>query len=490
MESASRALSTIRQPRIDLQSLRVRLILGMAAFSLLGLGGVAGWTSWTLQQWLIGSHQQNVQAIAERLPQDIELYSEMMSVPQGLQKALDQITTSNLLIWVNGADGNLITQSSQMAGRTAGQMTSPPVSVQKALMGLSTMPNYPQVREINQRYFILYSLPLLLRGTNLGTLQVAEDITRDQIMFQAIVRALILASLLGSLAVTGASAWYVRRALQPLRQLSQMAGMLSAHDFGQRPLRVENAPTEVKELAQTCNQMLSRLWDAWEQQRQFVGNVSHELRTPLTVVHGYLQSVLKRGTNLSEPQREALATASTEAEHTIRILKDLLELARSDSGNLRFHLEPVDLAELAAEVTGMGKPFASRHINIESAIPAPVAKADRSRLKQVLLNLLDNAVKYADPQSLIVVRLAHAGEFVTIQVCDQGPGIPLQQQSRIFERFYRLDESRDASSEGCGLGLSIVKTLTEGMGGSVTVRSMPGEGSIFTVSLPSYRENL
>ncbi len=479
MRFARRLLSSLHLVQIDGRSLRVRLILGMATFALLSLGGVAGWTSWTLQQWLVGTHQQAVQTIAERLPRDAELYSEMMGVPQALQRALNQLTTPGLVIWVKDSDGRRLAQSKEVEAL--------PETLREALMAISTMPNSPQVREIDQRYFILFGLPLPLRGTNLGTLNLAKDITRDQVMLLEMVRSLVLASVWGTVLVTGASAWYVGRELRPLQQLSQMAGQLSAHDFGQQPLRVKHAPSEVRELAQTCNQMLSRLWDAWEQQRQFVSNVSHELRTPLTVVHGYLQSVLKRGANLSEPQREALETASAEAEHTIRLLKDLLELARSDSGNLRFNLESVPLEELAAEVTGMGRPFTQRLITVETEGSALIVKADRSRLKQVLLNLLDNAVKYADPQSPITIRLARLGEFVTIQVCDQGPGIALQQQARIFERFYRLDEHRNGSIEGCGLGLSIVKTLTEGMGGSVTVRSMPGEGSVFTVSLPSYR---
>ena len=233
---------------------------------------------------------------------------------------------------------------------------------------------------------------------------------------------------------------------------------------------------------------LSRLSAAWEQQRQFVSNVSHELRTPLTLVDGYLQSLLRRGVNLTEAQREALEVASDEAKRTIRLLQDLLNLARADSGHLYFHFESFVVNDLVAEVVGMAEQFSNRTIAIEGTLPIQV-RADRDSLKQVLINLIDNAMKYSEPNTLICVRLEQTATQAIIQVSDRGFGINLQQQNRIFERFYRVDEARSRLSGGSGLGLAIVKTLVEGMGGSVTVRSRPGEGSIFTVTLPSIAAN-
>jgi signal transduction histidine kinase len=291
-----------------------------------------------------------------------------------------------------------------------------------------------------------------------------------------------IASFLVIIVITGAIAFYVQRSLQPLRQLSQMTAVISAQDLPQTQLHLENAPKEVKELAQTFNMMLSRLSQSWEQERQFVSNVSHELRTPLTIVHGYLQSVLRRQHNLTEMQKEALATAASETEHTIRLLQDLLDLARADSGYLHFHIQPCMLNDLVTEIVGMAEQYSERVINIEASDIIQV-KADRNRLKQVLLNLIDNAVKYSAPDTPIFINLSQQGQEAIIQVCDQGDGIPLQYQSRIFERFYRVDESRNHATGGTGLGLSIVKTLVEGMGGSVSVRSRLGEGSVFTVTL-------
>jgi hypothetical protein len=152
---------------------------------------------------------------------------------------------------------------------------------------------------------------------------------------------------------------------------------------------------------------------------------------------------------------------------------------------MHFNLEPLILNDVVTDVVGMAEGYSNRAIHVEQASRLIEVRADRDRLKQVLLNLIDNAVKYSEPDQPVTVKLEQVGEQATIQVCDKGKGIPLAQQTRIFERFYRVDEARARSTGGCGLGLSIVKTLVEGMGGRVTLRSQLGEGSVFTVTLPT-----
>jgi len=267
--------------------------------------------------------------------------------------------------------------------------------------------------------------------------------------------------------------------------MSKLTESISAERLGEVQINLDNAPSEVKELAHTFDQMLIRLRDALEQQRQFVSNVSHELRTPLTIVSGYLQSTLRRGDNLNEPQREALEIATSEANRTIGLLQDLLDLARADSGRMHFNLEPLLLNDLVFEIVGMAKQYSNRAIAVEEPVGLIEVNAQPDRLKQVLLNLVDNAVKYSDPSTPVTLTLDRQGDRAIVQVCDRGKGIPLPQQARIFERFYRVDEARSRSTGGTGLGLSIVKTLVEGMGGSISVRSKLGEGSVFTVTLPS-----
>ncbi|MGH7998202.1 MAG: sensor histidine kinase, partial [Brasilonema sp.] len=351
-------------------------------------------------------------------------------------------------------------------------------------MSKSEMPIKPEVYKIGQRYFVLYGGSLQVQSKVLGKLFIVQDMTREQTMFLAMVQTLWIASILVIIVITVAIAYYVKRSLQPLRQLNQMTEVISAKDIAQAQLNLDNAPSEVKELAQTFNMLLSRLSQSWEQERQFVSNVSHELRTPLTIVHGYLQSVLRRQNNLTEMQKEALETAASEAEHTICLLKNLLDLARADSGYLHFQIESCVLNDLVLEVVGMAKKYSEKTIQIEAQASLVKAKVDYNRLKQVLLNLIDNAIKYSESNTQIFLKLNQQENQATIQVCDRGYGIPLQHQSRIFERFYRVDEARNHTTGGSGLGLSIVKTLVEGMGGNVTVHSKLGEGSMFTVTLP------
>ncbi|MBW4610806.1 MAG: HAMP domain-containing histidine kinase [Hassallia sp. WJT32-NPBG1] len=464
---------------IDPFSLRVRLTIGVAVVSALGLGSFATWTSWKMQQILIDSHKHNIEQIATRLPVYVQVDREMMPSEARLQKAINNLTSTNTLLWIKNPENKILAKS------TIGNLLSD--STATKLMSLADMPTKPKVYKINQRYFLLYCNTLRVQGKELGNLFVVQDITYEQRLFQTMLKSLSIASILTIIIISIAIAFYIKHSLQPLRQLSQMTEVISAEDLPEAHLYLDNAPSEVKELAQTFNTMLSRLSQSWEQERQFVSNVSHELRTPLTIVHGYLQSVLRRQNNLTEIQREALETAASEAERTIRLLQELLDLARADSGYLHFRIQPCVLNDLVAEVVTMAEQYSDRQIIVESENSSIEVKADYNRLIQVLLNLVDNAVKYSQPDTTVIVKLYQQEESAIIQIRDKGYGIPLQQQSRIFDRFYRVDEARTSSTGGYGLGLSIVKTLVEGMDGSVTVRSRLSEGSVFTVTLPAYR---
>jgi heavy metal sensor kinase len=461
---------------IDPFSLQLRLTISIAAFSSLVLGSLATWTSWKMQKILIDSHKHNIEQIAARLPRDVQIYSEMMLPETGLQKAVNNLANTNILLWLKTPDNQILVKST-----TLDLLSDSTVA---ELMSLTNMSIKPQVYKVNQSYFVLCGNSIKVQGKSLGKLFVVQDITREQTMFMAMVQSLGIISVLAIIVLTVAIAFYIKRSLQPLRQLSQMTAVISAEDLGQAQLYLDNAPSEVKELAQTLSMLLSRLSQSWEQEREFVSNVSHELRTPLTIVHGYLQSVLRRQNNLTETQREALETAASEAERTIRLLQDLLDLARADSGYLHFQIKSYVLNDLVEEVVVMAQKYSDRQIIIESTIYPIEVKTDYSRFKQVLLNLIDNAVKYSEVGTPIIFKLNQLQDKAIIEVCDQGYGIPLQHQSRIFERFYRVDESRSHTTGGCGLGLSIVKTLLEGMGGSVSVQSKLGEGSIFTINLP------
>ncbi len=572
----------LRQWKFDPSSLQTRLTVGIAVFSVLGLGSVALWTSWKMQQLLIVSHKHNIEQIAERFPKDVEMYSKMWYSNKSLQKAIDNLTRANVFLWVKSQDGNILAESQSLRNDTDHFI----------LKSLSEMPLESSVYPINGRYFVLCGGPIKVNGMSIGKLYIALDITRDQNMLVTMVMSLSVASILAIIGVTVAITIYIQRSLVPLCQISQFADNVSADRLAQARVSLEKAPSEVKELARTLDTMLGRLSDSWEQQREFVSNVSHELRTPLTIVSGYLQSTLRRGNNLTEIQKEAILVASGEAQRTVELLKDLLELARADSGQIHFHLESVVLNDLVAEVVEMAKQFSDREIilrlgnegnevrtqkselrscfcngdlsnapktfrqsrrdfrpnyfgnivnqekvsslsqnvvltgtdnlvsfevdksnklsseinlddnslgsgvslksqNVSQVKQSYVSQSesfslievivDCNRLKQVLLNLIDNAVKYSDQNYPVILNVYQQSGEAIIQICDQGKGIPLSQQAKIFERFYRGDEARNRSGNGAGLGLSIVKTLVEGMGGNIQVYSKLNRGSVFTV---------
>jgi signal transduction histidine kinase len=365
---------------------------------------------------------------------------------------------------------------------------------------LPQIPEKPQIVHLGDRDIVLCGSPLIVNGKSFGKLYLSQDITEDLQKLNAGLWHLLLVSFLTIAILILAISQRIRTAMQPLAQMSQVASSISADDLADdlatnlkesalngAKLQLHRAPDEILGLAQAFNAMLFRLSGAWEQQRQFVGNVSHELRTPLTVVAGYLQSLLRRSTNLSSYQQQALETAAAETERTIRMLQDLLDLARADSGNLHFRLNPVMLNTLVTEVAAMSQKVSNRPINLLLTEEEVVACADQDRLQQVVINLVDNAIKYSAPEHPVDLMLEKKDAWAMVHVRDRGIGIPLPHQHRIFERFYRVDESMTRSRDGTGLGLAIAKSLIEGMAGRITVRSKPGEGSIFTITLPLWQ---
>jgi heavy metal sensor kinase len=459
-------------------SLKFQLTIGITIFSVLSLGSVTTWTSLRMQKLLVDSHKYKIQEIAKKFSHEVTVYSEMMSLEEAIQRVIEKPEIKEHLLWIRDNNGNIITESMGFQ-----EDINPQTHAQ--ILEYTNMPLKPKVSLIGGRYWVACGGEFKVGNQQLGKLYLVTDVTQEYTIFLSIVYSLIPATVLATILLIIVSAWYIRKSLEPLQQMSQLTENISADALSDYRLTLEQAPSEVSMLANTCNKMLDRLSESWEQQRQFVGNVSHELRTPLTIVQGYLQSTLRRGNNLTPPQREGLEVAANETERTIRLLQDLLELARADHGNLHFQIEAFDVNDLLSEIREMAQQFSQGRVYLEPSQAIIQIKADRNRLKQVLLNLIDNAIKYSEPEQPITLKVKSQDQEVYISVCDKGQGIPLQHQSRIFERFYRVDEARTRAG-GTGLGLSIVKTIVEGMGGRVTVLSKPGKGSIFTVILPEF----
>ncbi len=472
------------------RSLRSRLTLEIGTLTLLGVGGLTTWGAWQKQRTLLATHEQALNYIAQRFPLDVEAYTRSMPTEAGLAKTVEQISTDRVLLWVRSPQGKLLVQSNLT--QTAAMTTERLQELQKMEMS-----DRGQVINIGDRVLLACGTPLVVQGKKLGKLYLAQDITVEQRQIQQAIVFLGLGGMVVSGAVMGAIALRIRSAMGKLQQISDIAGSISVEDLGKRPLELHEAPQEIQGLTEAFNLMLQRLSLAWDHQRQFVSDASHELRTPMTIVHGYLQGVLRRSQNLTPYQLEALESAASESERTVRLLQDLLELARADTQHLRLQWEVIEVGALVEEVGMMTRKVGSHAVEVQgSSVPLRI-RADRDRLKQVLLNLVDNAMKYSDSQDPVrlicgmgevdslqdpAVESLELGQRVWVQVCDRGIGIPLAHQQRIFERFYRVDEARARSTGGTGLGLAIVKTLVESMGGEVTVRSSPHLGTRFTVA--------
>ncbi|MBI5561647.1 MAG: PAS domain-containing sensor histidine kinase [Deltaproteobacteria bacterium] len=224
--------------------------------------------------------------------------------------------------------------------------------------------------------------------------------------------------------------------------------------------------------------------------KDFVANVSHELRTPLASIKGYSETLLDGGMDEPETLREFLRVIDRHATRMSRLIDDLLILSRLESHQMSIVPAPVDIKELVASTAaGFGKQSMDKGITITAAIPddLPRAAGDRDRLEQVMVNLLDNAIKYTPPGGSVSITAALAADgCVTVDVADTGIGIPAEDMPRIFERFYRVDKARSRELGGTGLGLAIVKHIINAHNGRVWVESVPGKGSTFSISLKTW----
>jgi heavy metal sensor kinase len=287
------------------------------------------------------------------------------------------------------------------------------------------------------------------------------------------------------LLLAGGGGWLLaRRALRPVDRMAETARRISAEHLAAR-LEDGGANDELSRLAQTLNEMLGRLDASFRQIRQFSADASHELQTPLTILKGEIDVALRMPRSPEEYQR-ILKSALEEIDRVARLVEGLLLLARADAGVLRMDLQPVDLAQLVEDVYGQAKILADRRkITLLLGVMEPLSiRGDYERLRQVLLNLVDNGIKYTPSGGRVTLSLQRDGEWASLRVTDTGIGLSPGDQEKIFERFYRSAEDRSRGEGGAGLGLCIARSIAEAHGGKIQVESTPGLGSTFTVLLP------
>jgi len=288
------------------------------------------------------------------------------------------------------------------------------------------------------------------------------------------------------LAVAAVASWWVAgRALQPVNLLAQAAKEIGISDLDRRlPLR--GTGDELDRLSVTFNDMFARLAKAIGEMKQFTASMSHELRTPLTTLRGEAEVMLLQPHSIQE-YRRLLASHLEEYDRLARLINRLLTLARAEAGDIKMHPESVDLAQLTRylveelETVATSKQVA---LSIESKGPVNI-EADHDWLETAILNLLDNAIKYTPEGGHVTLLVANRGSERILEIRDTGIGISADALPHIFERFYRADHSRNGHNEGAGLGLNLVQWIVEQHHGRIEVKSEPGKGSCFTVSLPA-----
>jgi heavy metal sensor kinase len=278
-----------------------------------------------------------------------------------------------------------------------------------------------------------------------------------------------------------------RRALAPVDRMSSAARAITASRLGNR-LPVENPDDELGQLAVTFNETFGRLEKAFDQLRRFTADASHEMRTPLTALRTVGEVGLRQ--QRSEPEyREMVGSMLEEADRLSQLVESLLTLARADGGHVRLARERLDLSEVAREVADhLGALAEDKRQAIAVDAGAPVmVEADRVVLRQAVINLLDNAIKYTPVDGRIRVAVSERAGEAWLEVHDSGPGIPAQHRARIFDRFYRIDKGRSRDAGGIGLGLSIARWAVEVHGGRIEVETPAAGGSVFRIVLPGLR---
>jgi heavy metal sensor kinase len=330
--------------------------------------------------------------------------------------------------------------------------------------------------------------PLPHAGDGRTVVLLASTTEADRSLAQ--LRVALLTAVPAVLAAAAVAAYLLAgRALAPMARVTEATRRITADRLSER-LPVPNPGDELGRLAATVNDMLARLERAFAEMRRFTADASHELRTPLAVLRAEVEVAL--GKPLAPGEVQALLTSVLEeCDRLARLTDQLLTLARQDAGTAPREKEPVDVAGLAAGVVEDLRPLAEAkgqtlRLGVEPDCSGRAVRGDPAQLRQALVNLVDNAVKYTPAGGTVEVRVAGADAGgVAVTVADTGEGIPPEHLPRVFERFYRVDKARSREMGGTGLGLAIVRGIVEGHGGRVELTSEVGRGTVCTVTLPS-----
>lgn len=330
-------------------------------------------------------------------------------------------------------------------------------------------------------FVVFVGMPVITSDNVSGMVLLFTPVSKINTALDQVYRIIwgtaLLAFLLGGLGIFLIS----RRLSRPITSLKEAAVSIAEGDYSKEIAAVNCE--ELDQLTVSFNYMKDRIQQVEKMRQELLANVSHELRTPLTSIRGFIQAILE-GVVPSEEQEKYLKIAQKEVDRLNTLVQELLDLARIKTGSIKLNMEMFDLGELAKEVASEFQLIAAKRTITVDIGKGLLITGDRGRIRQVVINLLSNAVKYTDQDGEIQVNIQGEGGCAVIKVRDNGIGIPETELDDIFEKFHRVDKSRDPATGGTGLGLAIVKELVELHKGRITAWSRPGEGTEMKIELP------
>jgi heavy metal sensor kinase len=331
---------------------------------------------------------------------------------------------------------------------------------------------------------LIYTHPFTERTGLRFLIEVGAPYEQVEVVLYGLLLALALGLPLTVIVAISGGWLLMRRALNPVDEITRGAEQITSRNLSQR-LPVARTGDELERLSAALNKMIERLEESFLYVSRFTADASHELRTPLTILRGELEAVFGQP-EVAPDLRETIGSALEETERLSRIVESLMAISRLDAGEAMMECDSLDLAELAASTTEQLRLLAEDKdvaLRCESEELVRV-EGDRARLKQVIVNLVDNAIKYTPAGGHVGVKVYASNGCGVLEVNDSGMGIPVEALPHIFERFYRVDKARLRQMGGAGLGLSIIKAIVTAHGGQVKVESVEGKGSRFLVELP------
>jgi len=325
-------------------------------------------------------------------------------------------------------------------------------------------------------------------GGKAGTLAILQSLHAQQEMLEEVTATFAWMIPIALLLASGGGYFLARKSLAPVVAMSSQAGRIGAANLHER-LAVQNERDELGHLATSFNDLLDRLNQSFERQQRFMADASHELRTPVAIMRGEAEVALSQKARSAEEYRESLDALHDEAERLTNIVEDLFTLTRADAGQYPIQPREFYLDELVAECVHSARTLALAKkisLHFEEAVESPI-HADESLIRRMILNVLDNAIKYTLEGGRVTVSCRRTGNDFALSITDTGPGIPAEIQPRIFERFFRADKARSRSGNddgGAGLGLSISRWIGEAHHGRLELTRSDSTGSTFTAYLP------